>query len=131
MTDSAATIITPELLGWIGRQTPLRALEVISAADVRRYVDATGDANLLWVAGVFLRQRIEGAGTDVAVDNPERGEQHGAAAPVGAGRQKAYSVTPLRSLVQHQGRPTPLAIGGSITGVGWSTGRHEQYLSTR
>ena len=37
-------IITPELLQWIGRKTPLRQLEIIGAADVRRYVDATGDA---------------------------------------------------------------------------------------
>jgi acyl dehydratase len=43
------TIITPELRQWIGRQTPIRALEIISAADVRRYVNATGDANPLWL----------------------------------------------------------------------------------
>lgn len=43
------TIITPELRAWIGRKTPLRPLEIISAADVRRYVDATGDANPLWL----------------------------------------------------------------------------------
>ena len=41
------TVITPELREWIGRKTPLRPLEIISAADVRRYVDATGDANPL------------------------------------------------------------------------------------
>src|SRR5512147_2250371 len=46
MTDS---IITAELRQWVGRQTPLRQLEIISAADVRRYVDATGDANPLWL----------------------------------------------------------------------------------
>jgi acyl dehydratase len=55
MTDSAEAIITPELRGWIGRQTPLRALEVISAADVRRYVDATGDANPLWLDDDYAR----------------------------------------------------------------------------
>jgi len=43
------TVITPELREWIGRKTPLRPLEIISAADVRRYVDATGDANPLWL----------------------------------------------------------------------------------
>ena len=43
------TLITPELRAWIGRSTPLRPLEIISAADVRRYVDATGDANPLWL----------------------------------------------------------------------------------
>jgi len=57
------TIITPELRAWIGRQTPLRPLEIISAADVRRYVDATGDANPLWLdddvaRGAGYRSRI-------------------------------------------------------------------------
>ena len=52
MTDA---IITPELLQWIGRKTPLRQLEIISAADVRRYVDATGDANPLWLDDDFAR----------------------------------------------------------------------------
>ena len=46
MSDTA---ITTELREWIGRKTPLRPLEIISAADVRRYVDATGDANPLWL----------------------------------------------------------------------------------
>lgn len=48
-------ILTPELLQWIGRTTPLRQLEIISAADVRRYVDATGDANPLWLDDDFAR----------------------------------------------------------------------------
>jgi acyl dehydratase len=48
-------IITPELRQWIGRKTPLRQLEIISAADVRRYVDATGDANPLWLDDDFAR----------------------------------------------------------------------------
>jgi acyl dehydratase len=52
VTDS---IITPELRDWIGRKTPLRELEIISAADVRRYVDATGDANPLWLDDDFAR----------------------------------------------------------------------------
>ena len=52
MSDS---IITPELRGWISRSTPLRPLEIISAADVRRYVDATGDANPLWLDDDFAR----------------------------------------------------------------------------
>jgi acyl dehydratase len=52
MTDA---IITPALLEWIGRKTPLRHLEIISAADVRRYVDATGDANPLWLDDDFAR----------------------------------------------------------------------------
>jgi acyl dehydratase len=49
------TVITAELRNWIGRKTPLRTLEIISAADIRRYVDATGDANLLWLDSDFAR----------------------------------------------------------------------------
>jgi acyl dehydratase len=49
------TIITAELRAWIGRTTPLRQLEIISAADVRRYIDATGDANPLWLDDDFAR----------------------------------------------------------------------------
>lgn len=52
MTDA---IITPELRKWIGRKTPLRQLEIISATDVRRYIDATGDANPLWLDDDFAR----------------------------------------------------------------------------
>ena len=52
MSDS---IITPELRSWIGRTTPLRPLEIIGAPDVRRYVDATGDANPLWLSDDFAR----------------------------------------------------------------------------
>lgn len=55
MTDSIETIITPELRSWIGRKTPLRHLEVISVADVRRYVDATGDSNPLWLDDDYAR----------------------------------------------------------------------------
>ena len=56
MNASAETIITPELRSWIGRGTPLRDLEIISASDVRRYVDATGDANPLWLDDEYARQ---------------------------------------------------------------------------
>ena len=55
MTDGAGSIITAELRGWIGRKTPLRALEIIAASDVRRYVDATGDANPLWLDDDYAR----------------------------------------------------------------------------
>jgi hypothetical protein len=55
MTDSAEVIITPELRGWIGRGTPLCNLEIINASDVRRYVDATGDANPLWLDDDYAR----------------------------------------------------------------------------
>jgi acyl dehydratase len=55
MTESAENIITPELRGWIGRRTPLRDLEIINASDVRRYIDATGDANPLWLDDDYAR----------------------------------------------------------------------------
>jgi acyl dehydratase len=55
MTDSAEAIITAELRGWIGRKTPLRRLEIIAVSDVRRYVDATGDANPLWLDDDYAR----------------------------------------------------------------------------
>jgi len=50
------TVITAELSAWIGRETPLRQLAIISASDIRRYVDATGDANPLWLDDAFARQ---------------------------------------------------------------------------
>ena len=52
MTDN---VITAELRAWIGRTSPLRQLEIISVADVRRYVDATGDANPLWLDDDYAR----------------------------------------------------------------------------
>ena len=55
MTDSAEAIITPELRGWIGRGTTLCNLEIINASDVRRYVDATGDVNPLWLDDDYAR----------------------------------------------------------------------------
>jgi uncharacterized protein len=55
MTDTAEFIITPELRGWIGRKGPLTRLEIMTASDVRRYVDATGDANPLWLDDEFAR----------------------------------------------------------------------------
>jgi acyl dehydratase len=55
MTESAQNIITPELRSWIGRRTPLRNLEIINASDVRRYVDATDDANPLWLDDDYAR----------------------------------------------------------------------------
>lgn len=55
MTESAESIITPELRSSIGRSTPLTNLEIINASDVRRYVDATGDANPLWLDDDYAR----------------------------------------------------------------------------
>jgi acyl dehydratase len=55
MTSSDASIMTQQLRGWIGRQSPSRPLEILSPSDVRRYVDATGDANPLWLDDEFAR----------------------------------------------------------------------------
>jgi acyl dehydratase len=55
MTDTAESIITPELRNWIGRKSPLARLEIMTVSDVRRYVDATGDANPLWLDDEFAR----------------------------------------------------------------------------
>ena len=55
MTDSPESIITPELRSWIGRKSALAQLETMSASDVRRYIDATGDANPLWLDDEFAR----------------------------------------------------------------------------
>ena len=55
MTAPAEPIITSELRSWIGRKSPLTPLEIMTAPDVRRYVDATGDANPLWLDDEFAR----------------------------------------------------------------------------
>jgi acyl dehydratase len=51
---STDRIITA-LREWIGRETPVRSLETVSASDIRRYVDATEDANPLWLDDEFAR----------------------------------------------------------------------------
>ena len=56
MTTPDTSIITPELHAWIGRQSPSRPLEILGVADVRRYIDATGDANSLWLDDDFARR---------------------------------------------------------------------------
>lgn len=50
-------LITEELRAWIGRETPLRRLESVTASDIRRYVDATEDANPLWLDDEFARSK--------------------------------------------------------------------------
>jgi len=55
MTEASESLITEELQGWIGRTTSLRPLELLTVSDVRRYVDATGDANPLWLDDEFAR----------------------------------------------------------------------------
>lgn len=55
MSDAAGSLITEEVRAWIGRTTPPRPLELITSSDIRRYVDATGDANPLWLEDEFAR----------------------------------------------------------------------------
>src|SRR5215468_10701054 len=55
MTDSSQSMITLELRNWVGRKSLLIQLEIMTASDVRRYVDATGDANPLWLDEEFAR----------------------------------------------------------------------------
>jgi acyl dehydratase len=43
-------VITPEVRSWIGRTTELMPLpEPVGESDVRRFVEATGDRNPLWL----------------------------------------------------------------------------------
>jgi acyl dehydratase len=47
---SEAEVLTDEVRAWIGRTTgPLEMPEEVSAADVRQFVEATGDTNPLWL----------------------------------------------------------------------------------
>ena len=55
VSESAETIITDELRRCVGRKGPVRTLGTLSASDVRRYVDATGDVNPLWLDDEFAR----------------------------------------------------------------------------
>ena len=55
MSQASESLITEELRGWIGRATSLQPLEQLTFSDIRRYVDATGDANPLWLDGEFAR----------------------------------------------------------------------------
>ncbi|MBI2357674.1 MAG: MaoC family dehydratase N-terminal domain-containing protein [Deltaproteobacteria bacterium] len=55
MSANEKSVITEELRAWIGRTSPVQPLELLSASDVRRYVDATGDANPLWLDDDFAR----------------------------------------------------------------------------
>ena len=49
VAGGAETILTAEVRAWIGRTSALTQLpEEISASDVRRYIEATGDNNPLW-----------------------------------------------------------------------------------
>ena len=57
MTQDKDSVISDELHSWIGRTTPLRPLESMSSSDIRRYIDATGDANPLWLDDEFARSQ--------------------------------------------------------------------------
>ena len=48
-------LITPEMLSWIGRKSPLSPLLIMTTSDVRRYLDATGDRNPLWYDDEYAR----------------------------------------------------------------------------
>ncbi len=55
MSETAESIISEELRRCIGHRGPARSLEPLTASDVRRYVDATGDDNPLWLDDDFAR----------------------------------------------------------------------------
>jgi acyl dehydratase len=56
MSDEIEGLVTDAMRACIGRTSPVMALpEEISASDVRRYVEATGDANPLWTDDAFAR----------------------------------------------------------------------------
>lgn len=49
-------VITPEVRSWIGRTSePTPLPEEVSASDLRRYINATGDRNPLWLDDDFAR----------------------------------------------------------------------------
>ena len=56
MADDADALLTDEVRAWIGRSSDTREFpEPISASDVRRYLDATGDRNPLWLDDEYAR----------------------------------------------------------------------------
>ena len=48
MTAEETNLISAEMRSWIGRKTDLTPLLIMTASEVRRYMDATGDRNPLW-----------------------------------------------------------------------------------
>jgi acyl dehydratase len=47
--DDVSSIVTDDVRSWVGRATELMPLpEEITASDVRRYIEATGDNNPIW-----------------------------------------------------------------------------------
>jgi acyl dehydratase len=56
MAEAADSLITEQLKAWIGRTVgPMPLPERVSESDVRRYVNATGDRNPLWLDDEFAR----------------------------------------------------------------------------
>ncbi len=56
MADDADALLTDDVRAWIGRSSDTRQFpEPISASDVRRYLDATGDRNPLWRDDEYAR----------------------------------------------------------------------------
>jgi acyl dehydratase len=56
MADDADAVLTDEVRAWIGRSSDTREFpEPISASDVRRYLEATGDQNPLWRDDAYAR----------------------------------------------------------------------------
>src|SRR5262245_45143566 len=51
----ASELITSEIRSWIGRETDLTPLPVMTASEVRRYMEATGDRNPLWYDDEYAR----------------------------------------------------------------------------
>lgn len=55
MKTGEPALITEAMRAWIGRKSELEPLEPLGASEVRRYVDATGDSNPLWLDDAFAR----------------------------------------------------------------------------
>jgi acyl dehydratase len=56
MADDTDALLTDEVRAWIGRSSDVREFpEPISASDVRRYVEATGDQNPLYRDDAYAR----------------------------------------------------------------------------
>ncbi len=56
MENEANDVVTDELMAWCGRTIgPIPLPERISASDLRRYINATGDRNSLWLDDDFAR----------------------------------------------------------------------------
>jgi acyl dehydratase len=55
-TSDVDALITDQVRAWIGRTSELMPLpEEVAASDVRRYVEATGDRNQLWLDDATAR----------------------------------------------------------------------------